>query len=130
MTRTHGKSAEESYPFACAAINVAFMLTQVSGIRRRDAPGAPCSDPDAAAIKASIGRMVAKRADNFFDLFVVLLIALDDEWVRTHGTYMKFPIIMNSVRDRCKACLRGNVSSVDTVGKAMGVDLYAAAGDF
>lgn len=129
MTRTHGKSAEESYPFACAGINVAFMLTAISGMRRSDSPGPPSSDPDTGAIRASIGRMVARRADSFFDLFVVVLIALDDEWVRTNGTYMKFPIIMSATRDRIKAALRGNVSTVDAVGRAVGVDLYASVSD-
>mmetsp|Transcript_11092 Transcript_11092/g.26932 ORF Transcript_11092/g.26932 Transcript_11092/m.26932 type:complete len:341 (+) Transcript_11092:144-1166(+) len=120
MTRTHGKSAEESYPFACAGINVTFLLISYTN---------KSNDPDLEAVRASIARLLERRPDSFLDLFVVCMLSLDQEWVRQNGTYMRFPMIMQSIKDRSKASLKGHVTSVDVVGRDMGVDLYGSLND-
>lgn len=123
MMRTQGKSAEESYPFACAAINVTFMLCDVAKLKR--AGEVPSEDAEAAAVRATIGRMLGHSKVAFLDACVVCLIALDTEWVRTNGTYMRFPFIMKATRDLAKASLKNpSVHTADCFARHMGVDLY------
>ena len=54
------------------------------------------------------------------------LMFLDQEWVRTKATYMQFPTILKSTRQRTAAALRSGVKSPAAAAHALGVDLYAA----
>jgi hypothetical protein len=53
-THTQGNGAvETSYPFACAAINVVFMLTDMMKLKRPGSGEARSNEPDAALMRAT-----------------------------------------------------------------------------
>jgi hypothetical protein len=54
MKRSMGNgSVETSYPFACAAINVVFMLTDIMKLKRPGSGEARSNEPDAALMRAT-----------------------------------------------------------------------------
>ncbi len=126
--RTHGKSPEESYPFACACINVVFMLLDLMKLRR--AGDAPSEDAEAAIARATLARALSHNKLAFLDMCVVVLIALDNEWVKTNGTYMRFPFILKATRESTKAALKSpSVTSADNFARLLRVDLYGSRDD-
>jgi hypothetical protein len=126
MQRSHGRSVEDSYPFACAAINVVFLLTDLMKLRRSTEPQS--GDAEAAAMRATLGRMLDADARAFSEVFCVVLLALDDEWVRTKATYMQFPNVLKATRARVASALRnGAVRSAGQLATRLSVDLYRTA---
>jgi len=123
MKRSHGTCIEDSFPFACAAINLVHMLTDIMKLRNHNVP--PSNDPNAAHLRAMFGRMLAAQENTFLELLCVVFIALDDEWVRTHATYMQFPVVLKTTREHAASALR-HPSCVNPAAfaKRMGVDLY------
>mmetsp|Transcript_18769 Transcript_18769/g.51736 ORF Transcript_18769/g.51736 Transcript_18769/m.51736 type:complete len:322 (-) Transcript_18769:369-1334(-) len=122
MTRTHGLSAEESYPFACACINIVFMITDLAKLRRGGEP--PSADPEAPIMRAGIARLIEHDERAFFDFFSASMIVLDEEWVRSKGTYMTFPFIIRTVRERIASTLRNpRLRSAATAAELLHVEL-------
>ncbi len=123
MMRTHGLDAEQSYPFACACINIVFMLTDLMKLRRADEN--PSSDADATVMRTGLARMLERNDKAFHDLFVVCMIALDDEWVRVKGTYMTFPFILKATKEKITAMLKSpKLKSTGAAADLMRVSLY------
>ena len=123
MMRTQGLSAEQSYPFACACINIVFMLTDLMKLKRADE--VPSSDQDAAVMRATLARLLERNDTGFHDLFCVCMIALDNEWVQAKGTYMTFPFILKATKDRIISALKNpQLRSTGTAADLMRVNLY------
>jgi hypothetical protein len=123
MMRTQGLSAEESYPFACACINIVFMLIDLMKLKRADET--PSSDHDAAVMRAGLARLLERNEKAFHDLFCVCMIALDNEWVRAKGTYMTFPFILKTTKDRIIATLKNpHLKSVGNAADLLKANLY------
>ena len=85
------------------------------------------NEPDAARMRAAFTRQLDADDKAFLDLSCACLMFLDQEWVRTKATYMQFPTILKSTRQRTAAALRSGVKSPAAAAHALGVDLYAAA---
>jgi len=123
MMRTHGLDAEQSYPFACACINIVFMLTDLMKLRRADEN--PSNDPDATVMRTGLARMLERNDKAFHDLFVICMIALDNEWVRVKGTYMTFPFILKATKEKIASMLKSpQLRSTGAAADLMRVSLY------
>lgn len=123
MMRTQGLSAEQSYPFACACINIVFMLIDLTKLKRADET--PSADHDAAIMRAGLARILERNEKGFHDLFSACMIALDNEWVRAKGTYMTFPFILKATKERITAALKSpQLRSVGTAADLLKVNLY------
>eukprot|EP00960_Hanusia_phi_P035864 751993-Hanusia_phi.AAC.2 len=80
LKRSNGKSAEESYPFACAAINVVYMLTDIMKLKTSTGNSASLQDAVAMRVKSngekhhfSFAKMLEKNEKAFMELFCVLI---------------------------------------------------------
>mmetsp|Transcript_17748 Transcript_17748/g.58399 ORF Transcript_17748/g.58399 Transcript_17748/m.58399 type:complete len:333 (-) Transcript_17748:198-1196(-) len=123
LKRSNGKSAEESYPFACAAINVVYMLTDI--MKLKSTTGNSASLQEAASMRANFVKMLEKNEKAFMELFCVVFLFLDSEWVRTNATYMQFPIVLKTTREKTCAALRSSgAKSPVSVADIMGIELF------
>mmetsp|Transcript_15640 Transcript_15640/g.24499 ORF Transcript_15640/g.24499 Transcript_15640/m.24499 type:complete len:340 (+) Transcript_15640:120-1139(+) len=128
LKRSHGTCVEDSFPFACAAINLSHLLTDAMKLKNHSEP--PNTDPAAAHMRAMFGLMLEHDANAFQELVCIVFMALDDEWVRTHATYMTFPIVLKTIREKTHSALRHPSSnSCAAFARRMNVNLYGAVSE-
>jgi len=131
MKRSMGNgSVETSYPFACAAINVVFMLADIMKLKRPGSGEARSNESEAALMRATFARMLETDSKAFLDLSCVCMMFLDAEWVRTKATYMMFPSVMKTTRERASSALRSSATkNTAAAARMLAVDLYAVVGE-
>ena len=112
------------YPFACAGVNIAFLLVDALKLTRT---GDPPSGGDAASVKARKKLAVlvgdaggGERAVCW--VFACIFAALDCEWERTGATYMQFSQVVKTVRGALLQALGSmKVQSLQQLATHLGV---------
>lgn len=70
LKRSHGTCVEDSFPFACAAINLSHLLTDAMKLKNHSEP--PNTDPAAAHMRAMFGLMLEHDANAFQELVCIV----------------------------------------------------------
>lgn len=119
MWKRRGERSEWEYPFAAAGVNLAYVLKELVQLRdNKQTPAArgfcrlvineSIADNDKSLVTNQPGQKV------LYAIFNEMCLDLDRIWLETGASYMEFPKVLSTVRDRTARALgRWWVCSID-----------------
>jgi len=109
--KKNGERSEFEYPFAVAGVNLTYNLVDMCEIKQ-ETPTTSTGICFAELIQAPGGEHAFER------LYALMFETLDDEWLRLSGaTYMEFPLVLKTTKQRIVRAMDGASSFEDVVAR-------------
>lgn len=128
LNKTEGARAEWEYPFCVGGLNVAFMLSEVVGIKlpfgSSSSSQTAVSPLNSAAGRGFIGLLQASDNEQllFEEVFVATFEELDRCWLRMRCSYMEFGAVLKSVRGKVTLALSQNPQSIEELRDQLAIE--------
>lgn len=106
--KSAGQRSDWEYPFAAAGVNLTFLLVEALGLRG-DAP------LPATTAGRNFCALLGVSDNAFEEVFVSTYELLDRLWLDTKASYMEFPGVLKSTRERLEQVFSNQVCSVAEV---------------
>jgi len=109
------------YPFACAGVNVCFLLVDCMQLRK-SSQAPPKQDPVATKCRRTLSRILSKDSNGFQELFCACFVLLELLWTKKKATYLQFPMVAKATREQLtKVMEKSNVESIKQLRGKLGI---------
>ena len=122
LKKKNGKRAEWEYPFAVAALNVSFTLSEIINVKATfGSSHQTATEPSALRSAAGRGfvRLLNESDHAFEEVFVSSFEELDREWLRQGASYMQFGQVLKSLRFTLTEALSLRPNSIKSFRQAI-----------